>query len=278
MELLILCPQWGHEHLSPEAFLSKVQEAGYDGIEAWMPEEQEQRKKFITLLQDRELSIVSHQHQAKGDSISEFCKSFEYYLNVSLECEPLFINSHSGRDYFTLDEQLQVLDTAFNFSAKNNIQIAHETHRGRMFFSPGNAEILFKARPEVKITADLSHWVCVSENLNLTGFENVVSEAIQKTAYIHARIGFEEGPQISDPRLPEWSKEVSFFLNLWDKMIWHQIDKPTDFFAITPEFGPPPYMWQMPGTKVPIASQWDINVYMKELLKERYHNKAGTID
>jgi sugar phosphate isomerase/epimerase len=211
MELLILCPQWGHEHLSPEVFLSRVKEAGFDGVDTWMPEEKEERKKFIQLLKQYKLAIVSHQHQAKGDDIKTFCKSFEYYLNVSLECEPLSINSHSGRDYFTMDEQLQVLDTAFNFSVKNNIQINHETHRGRLFFSPGNAEVLFNARPEVSITADLSHWVCVSENLNLTGFEKTVDKAIQCAAHIHGRVGFEEGPQITDPRLPAWKNELSYF-------------------------------------------------------------------
>jgi len=156
MRLLFFCPQWGQEHLSPEVFLSKVREAGFDGIDTWMPEEKEQRKKFIQLVGEYKLAIVSHQHQAKGDNIKAFCRSFDYYLNVSLECGPLSINSHSGRDYFTIDEQLQVLDTTLNFSVKNNIRINHETHRGRMFFSPGNAEI-FNARPEVNITADLSH-------------------------------------------------------------------------------------------------------------------------
>jgi hypothetical protein len=182
----------------------------------------------------------------------------------------LFINSHTGRDYFTLDEQLQVLDIAFNFSAKNGIAVYHETHRGRMFFSPGNAAALFHSRPDVKITADLSHWVCVSENLHLKGFESVVAEAIQKTAHIHARVGFEEGPQITDPRLPEWQKEVKVFFDWWEQLFEQQVRKRSTFISITPEFGPFPYMWQLPGTQNPVASQWDINVFMKGQLRERF--------
>ena len=38
MELKFLCPQWGHEHLDAEAFMSKVKEAGYDGVDTWVPE------------------------------------------------------------------------------------------------------------------------------------------------------------------------------------------------------------------------------------------------
>ena len=270
MKLMVLCPQWGQEHLPIEQFLSNVKEAGYDGVETWMPESDAERKELIRLLEVYKLPIVSHQHQAIGENIESFCRSFEYYLHVSLECAPLFINSHSGRDYFTLDEQLQVLDVAANFSAKYNIDIFHETHRGRMFFSPGNAAALFQSRPEVKITADLSHWVCVSENLHLTGFESVLATAIQKTAHIHARVGFAEGPQITDPRLPEWQKEVEVFLAWWDQMIMHQASTRKETCTITPEFGPFPYMWQMPGTKEPVASQWDINAFMKEKMRERF--------
>lgn len=270
MRFLLLCPQWGQEHLPTAHFLSNVKEAGFDGVETWMPENVAARKELISLLGVYNLPVVSHQHQASGKDIKSFCRSFDYYLNVSLECAPLFINSHSGRDYFTLDEQLQVLDVAFNFSAKSGIDVYHETHRGRMFFSPGNAAALFHARPGVKITADLSHWVCVSENLHLTGFENVLKEAIQKTAHIHARVGFEEGPQITDPRLPEWQKEVHVFLAWWDQMILHQSSEGAAVCTLTPEFGPFPYMWQMPGTKEPVRNQWEINVYMKTLLKERY--------
>lgn len=130
MEIIILCTQWGYEHLSAEAFLAKVKNNGYDGVDTWMPESKGDRTRFINLLKQFDLSIVSYQHQARGRNIREFCASFEYYLNIALECEPLLINSHSGADYFSIDEQLAVLDVAENFAAKNNIIVAHETHRG----------------------------------------------------------------------------------------------------------------------------------------------------
>ena len=39
-------------------------------------------------------------------------------------------------------------------------------------------------------------------------------------------------------------------------------------FTVTPEFGPPPYMWTNAKGR-PLESQWDINVFMKELIKAR---------
>lgn len=269
MDLKILCPQWGHEHLEIEAFFTKVKEAGYNGVDTWLPENKEERTKFIRLLGEYELNMVSHQHQAKGNNIDEFCKSFEYYLNLCLESNPILINSHSGKDHFSIEEQLQVIDVAENFAAKKGVRVAHETHRGRIGFGPVNARELFALRPEMKITADFSHWVCVTESY-LENFEKEVDEAIKRTEHVHARVGFPEGPQIPDPRSPYWQKQVDFFLALWGRIIEEQRIKKTEVFTITPEFGPQPYMWSSLNDNSPVASQWEINCFMKDLLIAKF--------
>lgn len=269
MQLKILCPQWGHEHLDVEDFFIKVKQAGYDGVDTWMPGDTAGRQRFIRLLKEYDLHMVSHQHQATGNSINEYCKSLEYYLNMSLECGPILINSHSGHDYFTIDEQLQVIDTAEEFAVKNNIRVAHETHRGRIGFCPGNANQFFKLRPNMKITADFSHWVCVTESY-LENFKEELSAGIARAEHIHARVGFIEGPQIPDPRKPFWQQQVQFFLGIWGQILAHQKSMGTQVFTITPEFGPPPYMWVNIDTNEPIASQWGINLFMKDLLVKEF--------
>jgi sugar phosphate isomerase/epimerase len=276
MELKILCPQWGHEHLEAEVFFAKVKEAGYNGVDTWLPENKEERRKFIRLLDEYDLDMVSHQHQAKGDNMKEFCKSFEYYLNLSLETNPILINSHSGKDHFTIEEQLQVIDIAENFSVKKGIRVAHEIHRGRIGFGPVNARELFVLRPKMKITADFSHWVCVTESY-LENFEKEVDDAIVRAEHIHARVGFVEGPQIPDPRSPFWQEQVDFFLKLWKRIIKYQRSIGTQVFTITPEFGPQPYMWTSLNDNLPVASQWEINRFMKDLLLEKFSDKiTGT--
>ena len=272
MKLLILCTQWGLVDMPLEDFFSKVTDAGYDGIDTWVPEDATERKKFLRLLSEYQMPIVCHQLQAKGTGIKEFCRSFEYYLNLSMECYPILINSHTGRDYFTTDEQLKVIDTAQEFSIKKNIRIAHETHRGRVGFSPYNAMDLFALRPDMKITADFSHWVCVTESY-LENCLETVDEAIKRTEHIHARIGYTEGPQITDPRAKEWLNATGIFLAWWDKVIEYKMNNGEKVFTMTPEFGPPPYMVTLPSTGMPIANQFEINNYMKNLLKNRYEER-----
>ncbi len=274
MKLIILCPRWGQEHLEHEDFFIKVKDAGYDGVDTWLPEDKVERNKFIRLLNDYDLSIVSHQHQAIGNNISEFCKSFEYYLHLSSECNPILINSHSGRDSLPLHEQLQVIDTAQNFSNKTNIRVAHETHRGRIGFSPVNSRDIFNLKPEMKITADFSHWVCVTESY-LEHFQNELAEAIVRSEHIHARVGFKEGPQVPDPRHAQWREPFNLFLNIWDRIIEWQSKQGNECFTITPEFGPPPYMWVHSKTGKPVANQWDINVFMKNIIRKRYSHHVS---
>jgi sugar phosphate isomerase/epimerase len=270
MKLLILCPQWGSEHLPMEDFFIKVKEAGYDGLDTWMPEHLNERKQFISLLDKYKLKMVSHQHQATGNNIDEHCKSLEYYLALSMECNPLLINSHSGRDYFSVEEQLKVIDTVEEFSVRNNIIIGHETHRGRIGNSPYNAMDLFNQRSKMKITADFSHWTCVTESW-LEHTPTIIAEAIKRTVHVHARVGYTQGPQIPDPRLAVWKKTVDFFFNIWEQIIQFQKSTNADFFTMTTEFGPPPYMWTN-EEGMPIYSQWDINLFMKNLLKEKFSN------
>nr|WP_068891268.1 sugar phosphate isomerase/epimerase [Pedobacter panaciterrae] len=266
MKIQILCTLWGMEDLPLEDSFLKVKQAGYDGIDAWLPENTAERKKFIQLLDEYQFPIVCHQHQASGNDIKSFCKSFEYYLNLSMECNPLLINSHTGRDYFTKDEQLRVIDTAQEFSVKRNISIAHETHRGRIGFSPYNAMELFALRPDMKITADLSHWVCVTESY-LENCQDILNEAIKRTEHIHARVGYPEGPQVTDPRAKEWENATRIFLKWWDKIIDYKRKAGEELLTITPEFGPPPYMVTLPSTGMPISDQFEINNYMKDLLR-----------
>ena len=275
MKLLILCTQWGSENLPIEEFFTKVKEAGYDGIDTWVPEDINEKKKFIFLLDKHQLKIVSHQHQAKGNDIDEYCKSLKYYLSLSMECNPLLINSHSGRDYFSLDDQLKVIDTIEEFSVRYNIVVAHETHRGRIGYSPYNVMELFRLRPNMKITADFSHWTCVTESF-LENSSAILEEAIKRTKHIHARVGYTQGPQIPDPRLAAWQEPVNFFLNIWEQIIEYQKSKEAEFFTITTEFGPPPYMWTSTSDNTPIQSQWQINLFMKDLLKNKFNYSSNT--
>ena len=70
----------------------------------------------------------------------------------------------------------------------------------------------------VRITLDVSHWVNVAESF-LDDQPDAMELAIQRTEHIHARVGYPEGPQVSDPAAPEWNEALQHHLNWWDKII-----------------------------------------------------------
>lgn len=273
MEIKIFCPWWGHEHLDITSFCKKIKQAGYDGIDTWIPEDPAVRKQLYDALQREELLLVAHQHQAGGVDFADFKTSFLHYLELSAEGCPLLINSHTGRDYFSLAQNLELIKLAAAFSARRGITVAHETHRGRIGYSPSVMMDYFKACPDLVLTADLSHWVCVTESF-LENFPEALEQAVKRTRHIHARIGFEEGPQISDPRAPEWKYAVDHFLLWWDRMIACRLAEGAKILGFTTEFGPPPYMPTQPFTNSPVADQFAVNCYMKDLLRERYSSAS----
>jgi sugar phosphate isomerase/epimerase len=269
MDIKIFCPWWGHEHLDIAIFCRTIKEAGYDGIDCWIPEEPGVQHRLFDALQKHELLLVSHQHQAQGAHFEDFKKSFLYYLQWSAQGNPVLINSHTGRDYFSFEQNLALVDIAREFSEKHGVAVAHETHRGRMGFGPGHLTEYLNARPDLAITADFSHWVCVTESM-LDNFPAELHEAMLRTLHVHARIGYEEGPQVPDPRAPEWKYAADRFLHWWDQILDNRRNAGAAFLGFTTEFGPPPYMPVIPFTRQPVADQFDINCYMKDLLRNRY--------
>jgi len=121
----------------------------------------------------------------------------------------------------------------------------------------------------LKITLDISHWVCVSESF-LEDQSEAVNLAIERTEHLHARVGYTEGPQVPDPRVTAWQQALQAHLAWWDKIAERKKKNNNEILTISPEFGPFPYMVPLPQSGEPIANQWDINLYMMNLLRKKY--------
>ncbi len=107
------------------------------------------------------------------------------------------------------------------------------------------------------------------QHLFWKGQPEAVNLAIERTEHLHARVGYTERPQVPDPRITEWQTALQSHLAWWD-IIAARKKNDNEILTITPEFGPFPYMVPIPETGQPITNQWDVNVYMMNLLRERY--------
>ena len=136
-----------------------------------------------------------------------------------------------------------------------------------MYAAPVTRNFIEKI-PNLRLTLDVSHWCNVHESL-LTDQQETMTLALQRVDHIHARIGHAEGPQVNDPRAPEWEPAVKAHFTWWDAIVKMKKEKGETITFLT-EFGPPDYMPTEPYTRKPLADQWAINVHMMQLLRKRY--------
>lgn len=268
-ELKIMATNWGFDG-TIDAFCAKAKKEGYDGIENWWPgTEQEQKEMFDALKKyGLDLGII---YGAGEDTFSEhsqtFKKTIETFARQKFQ-RPIYINLHSGKDYFSFDDNKKLVEFTIALAKETGIPIYHETHRGRMMFAAPVTNEFMKKYPELKLTLDISHWCNVHESL-LHNQKEIVDAALQRTEHIHARIGYEEGPQVADPRAPEWKYALDAHFAWWDKVVERK-KKAGERITFLTEFGPPLYMQTLPYTLQPLSNQWEINVYMMKLLRQRY--------
>lgn len=265
MQIKYVCTHWGFEKEDFGVFLDRLLHAGYNCLEAYFPVE------YATIYQkvlNRKNIPFIPQHHLPNPALpfETYKKNYEADLLRLADLGPVHINAHTGRDYYSFDENCQLIEKAFHVIQKTGCKIFHEIHRGRFSFHPLILRQYLEKFPEIELTADFSHWCVVTESL-LERQQEYLSDAINHSSYIHARIGYQQGPQVNDPQAPEWQNILNLFLSWWKKIKSVSEYKGKDKLYICPEFGPSPYMPLAPYTCLPLSSQWDANVFMMTLLK-----------
>ena len=253
--------------MSYDLFFDKVKEAGYDGVEFSLPLDKKEKSLIIRLLEKSGLLFIAQHWETTTSDFDQHKKEYQQRLINLTEANPLFINAHTGKDYFTFEQNSELIALADKIASKYNIKIIHETHRGRFNFAAHIAAYYFRKHPGLKITFDLSHWCNVAESM-LEDQVEAVNFAIERAEHIHARVGFPEGPQIPDPRASEWQETLTVHVSWWKNIVKRKREMGEKMLTIAPEFGPYPYMQIIPYTQKPIASQWDINAYMMNYLRQ----------
>ncbi len=268
-KLRLLATNWGFGGTLDE-YCAKVKKEGYDGIEIWWPLEKKEQDTLFAALKKHELEVGF----LCAGSDSNYQKHFDQFVQMvdaaakQAVQRPLYINCHSGKDYFSYEQGKTFIDHTTALAKSTGIKICHETHRSRLLYAAPVARYYIENNPELRITFDVSHWCNVHESL-LEDQPETLDMTLNRVDHIHARIGHAEGPQVNDPRAPEWEQAVKAHVTWWDKVVELKKQK-GDTLTVLTEFGPPDYMPTLPYTRKPLADQWAVNVYMMQLLRNRY--------
>ncbi|MCY1275759.1 hypothetical protein D9M68_257170 [compost metagenome] len=280
MQLQIFKTFWGHAGSAEQAARLAV-EAGFDGLEAPAPSEAGARAAFAAVLVDHGLdyiaeictagSYVPERHATPAEHLADL----ERKLRDGLPLQPRFFNVMAGCDAWPLGVQLEFFAAALEIGARHGVQLSFETHRGRSLFNPWVTGELVRQLPELRLTADISHWVVVSERLLDDDWELLLGIA-EQVHHVHGRVGYPQGPQVPHPAAPEYADCLAFHQRFWAAVWASQRRRGYAQSSLTPEFGPDGYLHTLPFTDQPVADLWQINRWIADTERAHFQRCAAT--
>ena len=273
MKLALFKTLWGHDGDLPSA-IGLALEAGFTGIEGPVPAasgtffQHLDRTPWIaevtTCTPPGEYLPCPHL------GVDAHLASLEDGIVRSLPGGPLFITTMAGSDAWGLDDCLHFYEGVLRLQQRHSLVISVETHRGRPTFHPWRTAEILAAIPELRLTCDFSHWCVVTERLVLDQ-EPVLLERIARHAHhVHGRVGYAQGPQVPDPRAPEYAVERAAHERWWGVLFAAMRERGTETATLTPEFGPDGYLQCHPFTRDPVADLWEINRWIGRRQLERH--------
>ncbi|SFS46636.1 sugar phosphate isomerase/epimerase [Paenibacillus sp. BC26] len=264
MSLRLFKSLWGMEHLTYRESIRQIAAAGYDGVEAPVPSP-EHAGEFIELLQEYKLAYIAL-IASTGQSLQQHKETFANGVNRAAALNPLLVISHSARDCMSDEEQSDFFRAAIHEQKAAGVSVGHETHRHRAMYTPWNTARLLELFPDLRITADFSHWCCVCESL-LPDQGKAIRLASERTIHIHARVGYAQGPQVPHPAAPEYAVELKTHEDWWKHIFEIRKAGGYESTPVTPEYGPPGYMHTLPFTNQPVTDLWDTCLWMGNRLR-----------
>jgi len=203
-------------------------------------------------------------------------KVFKEQVEAAQVLSPTLINCHALKDYFTEEMATQFFTEVLAWQEQNNYRVLHETHRKRFLHSPWVARSFVPKFPELKMVADLSHWINVAEtNTEDPDLTSVIEQFAGRFRHTHCRVGYDHGPQVPDPRVGQWLEYMEGHERWWDAIWQAAAERGDEEVTMTPEHGPPNYQVCDPHTNKPLASIWDVNHWIGLRRQARFAELFG---
>ncbi|TBU99746.1 xylose isomerase [Stutzerimonas kirkiae] len=273
MKLEIFRTLWGYRGSWQQA-LDEARAAGFDGLEARIPEDAGQRAEFAAFLRRENLPYIAILFTStpvlplQSATPAEHLTDFADKLALAAELQPRFVNVLAGNDRWPLAQQVDFFGGALDIAARSGLTCSFETHRARSLFNPWLTLQLIEQLPDLRFTSDISHWVVTCERL-LDDPADDLGAFVERVHHIQARVGYDQGPQVPHPAAPEYAAALAFHQRHWEAIWRSQQARGYTGTTLTPEFGPDGYLHHLPFTDVPVADLWRLNAWMGQT--ERQH-------
>lgn len=274
MSLRLFGSLWAHGG-DMEWLLQACQAGRFDGIEAPSPLEAQARRELRERLDGANAAFIAEVCTAgsyvprRDAGVEEHGESFRQGVERAVEMGALFVTSMAGCDAWSVDQSVQFFGAADDVAREHGVVASFETHRGRSLYNPWTTRDVLRQLPKLRITCDFSHWCVVCERL-VDSEAEALALCFERAHHIHARVGYEQGPQVSDPSAPEYLDALQAHERWWSAIWEAHKQQGRAFSTMTPEFGPDGYLHQLPHTQMPVADLKAVNGWMARRQRERF--------
>lgn len=269
MQLQLFKTLWGFDGASIDEAVQQLLAAGMQGIEGAAPANREQQAHWAALFNDSSIAYIAEITTAgsyvpeRQASLQQHLDSLDRQLNNSAPLKPLLVTCLGGCDAWPEPLSIEFFSRAIEIADQYQLTISFETHRSRSLFNPWVTQRVVEQLPQISLTVDFSHWCVVCERLMDTELD-VIQRIADNVQHIHARVGYEQGPQVPDPRAAEYEYALRAHQSWWE-IIWaSQLKRGFVLTTMTPEFGPDGYLHLAPFTRQPVADLWTLNQWMAQ--------------
>jgi len=264
MELQLFKTLWGHTSTLADAADQAV-ESGFVGLEG--NADRLPRDDLHSVLQSHQLAYIQEIVTAgnyvprRHDTVEQHIADVERQLQLGRALHPQQVTIIGGCDAWSLQQSVRFFGEAQEIAARMGIVCSFETHRSRSLFNPWVTLAVLEHLPELRLTCDFSHWVVALER-QLDDDWGAVLEVAKHAQHVHARVGYDQGPQVPHPAAPEYAAALASHQRYWEAIWMVQHNSGRAFTSMTPEFGPDGYLHTMPFTQQPVADLWEINAWV----------------
>jgi len=269
MRLLLFRSLWTNG-LNLEAALADCETGLFDGVEGPIPADYAPLSGVPYIA---EITTGGSYVPTTRDAAKHLA-DFQRKADASLRANPIALTILAGCDAWPLTQSVDFFGRALEFAATLGVPVSFETHRSRATFNPWITAELVRQLPALRLTCDFSHWCCVCERLVLDEEPELLALFAARAGHAHARIGYDQGPQVPHPLSPEYAGALEAHERWWDALWSAAVATGAAQFTMTPEFGPDGYLHTLPFTGTPVASLDEINRWMATRQRERFAHAA----
>lgn len=272
MELLTFASAWCFGSL--ERCYREVEQGYFDGVEGPPPAAAEARARVARTFGLAQVPFIAEistgGDYAPPSSVTpeRHFEDLRQQLDAAAECGSRLASCLFGSDAWSFSQAVDCYGRALELAARAGVPVSFETHRGRPTFHPRLTFELLTALPELRLTCDLSHWCVVCERL--VDEPQVIAMVAERARHMHARVGYAQGPQVPDPRVPAYQSELSAHEDWWAACWQAALARAELEFSATPEFGPDGYLQLHPVSGEPVADLAELNRWMSGRLRQRF--------